>query len=47
MNPTSTLRVRRATALLAGCWALLAIVLSIGAMGAPSSGVYLPFIDSH
>ena len=35
MNPTSTRRLRRATAALAMVWALLAIVLSLGALRDP------------
>ena len=45
MNPTSTLRMRRATAALAAGWALLAIVLSLSVLRAPSELLYNPFAD--
>jgi signal transduction histidine kinase len=44
MNPTSTRRLRRATAALAMGWALLAIVLSLGALHDPEGRFVHPFI---
>jgi signal transduction histidine kinase len=43
MNPTSTLRFRRATALLAVTWALAALVLSLGPFRVPSNALHYPF----
>ena len=45
MSPTSTLRMRRATALLAVVWALSAILPSIGALRPPADGLDHPFTD--
>jgi hypothetical protein len=44
MNPTSTRRLRRTTAALAMGWALLAIVLSVGALHGPEGRFVHPFI---
>src|SRR5262245_41133897 len=43
MSPTSTFRMRRATALLAIAWALSAILPSTGALRGPGDGVDHPF----
>jgi signal transduction histidine kinase len=45
MNPTSTLRMRRATAAVAACWSLLAIVVSLAVLRAPEERFYHPFVD--
>jgi hypothetical protein len=42
MNPTSTIRFRRTTAVFALLWALFAIVLSMGPLRVPSGGVQHP-----
>jgi signal transduction histidine kinase len=44
MNPTSTRRLRRATAALAVAWALLALVFSLGALRDPEGLVTHPFL---
>ncbi len=46
MNPTSTLRMRRATALLAAGWAFLAILLSLVVLRAPEDRLAQPFTSS-
>ena len=43
MNPSSTLRFRRTTAAIALGWAVLAIVLSLGAFRAPVDRLHHPF----
>jgi len=43
MSPTATLRLRRATGVLALVWALGAIVLSLGALRAPAERLVHPF----
>ncbi len=43
MNPSSTLRFRRTTAAIALAWAMLAIVLSLGAFRAPVDQLHDPF----
>jgi signal transduction histidine kinase len=45
MSPISTLRMRRATALLAIAWALSAILLALGALRPPEGGLDHPFTD--
>ena len=47
MNPTSTLRFRRATALLAVAWALLAILLSFSALRSREDVLCHPFSDTR
>ena len=47
MNPSSTLRVRRAIAGLFLAWALVAIVLSLGALRAPGERIYHPFTHTR
>src|SRR5262245_66210348 len=47
MNPSSTLRVRRATAGLFLVWAVGAIVLSLGALRAPGDRLYHPFTHTR
>ncbi len=47
MNPTSTLRFRKAVAVLAVAWAGLALVLSLAALRAPEERLLHPFIDSR
>jgi Signal transduction histidine kinase regulating C4-dicarboxylate transport system len=47
MNPSSTLRVRRATAGLFLAWAVGAIVLSLAALRAPGDRLYHPFTHSR
>jgi hypothetical protein len=42
MNPTSTIRFRRTTAVFALLWSLFAIVLSMGPLRVPSGGVQHP-----
>src|SRR5262245_8787550 len=47
MNPSSTLRVRRATAGLFLAWAVGAIVLSLAALRAPGDRLYHPFTHTR
>src|SRR5512144_38260 len=47
MSPTSSHRLRRATALLAVGWALSAILPSLGALRPSETGVDHPFADSR
>src|SRR5215510_7813667 len=47
MNPSSTLRVRRATAGLFLAWAVAAIVLSLAALRAPGDRLYHPFTHTR
>jgi signal transduction histidine kinase len=47
MNPRSTVRFRRATALLAVAWALLAILLSFAALRSREDVLYHPFCDAR
>ncbi len=47
MNPTSTRRLRRATATLAVGWALLGILASVSALRDPESRLYYPFTDAR
>jgi len=47
MNPSSTLRVRRAIAGLFLAWALGAIVLSLAALRAPGDRLYHPFTHTR
>ena len=46
MNPAVTLRVRRLTGMLAACWALLAIGLSLWSMLPTSDGLVMPISSS-
>jgi signal transduction histidine kinase len=47
MNPSTALALRRAVALVFFCWALLAIVLSLGTLREPQQGLYWPFTDTR
>ena len=47
MNPTSTLRLRTFTAMLAGAWAMFAIFLSAVGLVAPENLLQAPFNDSR
>jgi signal transduction histidine kinase len=47
MNPSSTLRARRAIAALFLAWAIAAIVLSLGALRAPGDRIYHPFTHTR
>jgi signal transduction histidine kinase len=47
MNPSSTLRARRAVAGLFLAWAIAAIVLSLGALRAPGDRLYHPFTHTR
>ncbi|MGH0028433.1 MAG: ATP-binding protein [Myxococcota bacterium] len=47
MNPSTALLLRRAVALAFVCWALLAIVLSLGTLRAPAEHPYHPFTDTR
>ena len=47
MNPTSTLRMRRATAFLAVTWALVAIFYSVVGLRAPEDALNHPFGDAR
>ena len=47
MNPFSTLAVRRAVAALFLGWAILAVVLSLGALRAPGDRLYHPFTHTR
>ena len=47
MNPSSTLRVRRAIAGLFFVWAVVAIGLSLAALRAPGDRLYHPFTHSR
>jgi S1-C subfamily serine protease len=47
MNPSSTLRVRRAIAGLFVAWAVTAIALSLAALRAPGERLYHPFIHTR
>ena len=47
MNPISTLRARRLIAALFLGWALLGIVLSLGALRAPGDRLYHPFVHTR
>ena len=47
MNPSTSLMLRRSIALAYVCWALLAIVLSLGTLREPPDRLDHPFIDSR